>query len=889
MHDLPLVTTVAVAFTAAWLLGIITQKLGLSPIVGYLLAGIAIGRYTPGFVADENLAHQLAEIGVILLMFGVGLHFHLKDLFAVKSVAIPGAIGQSLIATLVGLAAFHAFGMPPATAAVIGMAIAVASTVVLMRVLMDADVLNSPQGHIAVGWLLVEDIFTVIVLVLIPTFAPAGQPVADAGAQAADVAASGLFAAVGIALLKLAILVAIVILVGARVVPWVLVQVARLRSRELFTLTVLVFSISMAAASYAVFGASMALGAFLAGMMVALSPASAQAAADALPMRDAFAVIFFVSVGMLFDPSFLIHEPWMILTALGIILIIKPLSALLIVALLGRSVRTALTVALGLAQIGEFSFILSELARAHHLMPDSGHSVLIASAIISITINPLLFRLRIPLENWLRSKPKLWALLNGRADRRARAVNSQVSQQVAAHAASDKPLAVVVGFGPVGRAVHRLLTDAGLVTVVIDLNMDTISELQSEGQAAIFGDASREAILEEAGMPKAAYLVLTLPDASARSAVVIAAKNLNPSARVFVRARYLQERADLERAGATSAVFEEEEAAVALARLVLADTGAHRDVVAKKVRDLRLQLISENMSKIRSQRIRTIMVPWSRVRQLSTGDTREDVFRKFAEQRFSRWPVTDAKSGKVAGYLLAKDLIGDAMGGGEWVRLVRPVRMIHSDDLVESTLEQMQSEGISMSVVEEAGNPVGIVTLEDILEQVLGRIEDEYPRESHVRLRDAVETGGFVLDMQSASGEEAIAELAAAIRSELLPEGANIAELAIERERTASTDVGSGVAMPHARCAGLESPLVVFGHSKSGILFSPTSTELVRLTFLLVTPEEQPDLQLSLLAQLSRIASNYVAREQLLRATNEIEVIEILSNDYAFSHLEPEE
>jgi CPA2 family monovalent cation:H+ antiporter-2 len=888
MHDLPLVTTVAVAFTVAWLLGIITQKLGLSPIVGYLLAGIAIGQYTPGFVADENLAHQLAEIGVILLMFGVGLHFHLKDLLAVKWVAIPGAVGQSLIATLVGLAAFTAFGMPAATSAVLGMAIAVASTVVLMRVLMDADALQTPQGHIAVGWLLVEDIFTVVVLVLIPTFAPAGHQAVDA-AQAAEAAAPGLFAAVGIALLKLAILIAIVILVGARVVPWVLVQVARLRSRELFTLTVLVFSISMAAASYAVFGASMALGAFLAGMMVALSPASAQAAADALPMRDAFAVIFFVSVGMLFDPSILTHEPWLILTALAIILIIKPLSALLIVALLGRSVRTALTVALGLAQIGEFSFILSEIARQHDLMKESGYSVLIASAIISITINPLLFQLRIPIENWLRSKPKLWGLLNGRADRRARAVNSQVSEQVAEHAASDKPLAVVVGFGPVGRAVHRLLTDAGLVTVVIDLNMDTISELQSEGQAAIFGDASREAILEEAGMPKAAYLVLTLPDASARSAVVIAAKNLNPSARVFVRAHYLRERQDLERAGATSAVFEEEEAAVALARLVLADTGAHRDVVAKKVRDLRLQLISENMSKIRSQRIRTIMVPWSRVRQVSTGDTREDVFRKFAEQRFSRWPVTDAKSGKVAGYLLAKDLIADAMAGGEWVRLVRPVRMIHSDDLVESTLEQMQSEGISMSVVEEAGNPVGIVTLEDILEQVLGRIEDEYPRESHVRLRDTVERGGVVLEMQSGSAEDAIAELAAAIRSELLPDGANIAELAIQRERTASTDVGSGVAMPHARCAGLKSPLVVFGHSKSGILFSPTSTQLVRLTFLLITPEDQPDLQLSLLAQLSRIASNYVAREQLLRAANEGEVIEILSNDYAFSHLEPEE
>ena len=888
MHDLPLVTTVAVAFSVAWLLGLITQKLGLSPIVGYLLAGVAIGHHTPGFEADENLAHQLAEIGVILLMFGVGLHFHLKDLVAVKSVAIPGAIGQSCIATLVGLVAFHAFGMSWATSAVLGVAIAVASTVVLMRVLMDADALNSPQGHIAVGWLLVEDIFTVIVLVLIPTFAPHTGS-ADAAAQVAETAAPGLFAAIGFALLKLAALVAAVILVGARIVPWVLVQVARLRSRELFTLTVLVFSISMAAASYAVFGASMALGAFLAGMMVAQSPASAQAAADALPMRDAFAVIFFVSVGMLFDPAFLTHEPWLILAALGIILIIKPLSALLIVALLGRSVRTALTVALGLAQIGEFSFILSELAGRHNLVSESGHSVLIAAAIISITINPLLFRFRMPLENWLRAKPKLWALLNGRADRRARAVNSQVGQQVDEHANSENPLAIVVGFGPVGRAVHRLLTDAGLETVVIDLNMDTVSELQSRGQAAIFGDASREAILEEAGMPHAAYLVLTLPDVAARSAVVIAAKNLNPSARVFVRARYLQERADLERAGATSAVFEEEEAAVALARLVLADTGAHRDVVEQKVRDLRLQLISENMSRLRSQRVRAIMVPWQRVRKLSTRDPREEVFRKFAETRFSRWPVVDADSSKVVGYLLAKDLIADPTTTANWTRLVRPVRMIHSDRHVEETLLEMQNESISLCIVEEAGNPVGILTLEDILEQVLGRIEDEYPHESNVRLRDAVETGGVVLDLQSSSPEEAIAELAAAIDPDLLPSGVNIAELAIARERNASTEMGYGVAIPHARCANSAHTIVVFGRSTDGILFSPKSTELVRLVFLVVTPEEQPDLQLSLLAQLSRIASNYVAREQLLRASDEGEVIEILSNDYAFSNVEAED
>ena len=411
MHDLPLITTIAAAFTAAWLLGLLTQRLGLSPIVGYLLAGVLIGPHSPGFVGDVDLAHQLAEVGVILLMFGVGLHFHLKDLLAVKSVAIPGAIGQSLVATLLGIAVFAALGLPVKSGAVIGMAMAVASTVVLMRVLMDADALNTPQGHVAVGWLLVEDVFTVIILVLIP--------VLGTDASAAEGATRpGLWASLGLALLKLSALVAIVMLGGSRAIPWVLVQVARLRSRELFTLTVLVFSIAIAAASYAFFGASMALGAFLAGMVVAQSPVSHQAAADALPMRDAFAVLFFVSVGMLFDPAFVVREPLMILAALAIILIAKPLAALLIVALLGHSARTALTVALGLAQIGEFSFILSELARKHGLMPESGHNVLVAAAIISITLNPILFRSLNPIEARLRRRPRLWTLLNGRAERR---------------------------------------------------------------------------------------------------------------------------------------------------------------------------------------------------------------------------------------------------------------------------------------------------------------------------------------------------------------------------------------------------------------------------------------------------------------------------------------
>jgi CPA2 family monovalent cation:H+ antiporter-2 len=568
MHDLTLISTIAAAFTAAWVLGLLTQWLKLSPIVGYLLAGILIGPHTPGFVGDVTLAQQLAEVGVILLMFGVGMHFHLKDLHAVRNIAIPGAIVQSIVATLAAMLLFAAFDMPYKTGAVLGMAMAVASTVVLMRVLMDAKVMHQPQGHVAVGWLIVEDIFTVVLLVIIPVIGINPDP---------DAAATGnVWLTLATAFLKLVILVAVVLWGGSRVVPWILVKVAKLRSRELFTLTVLVFSVSVASASYFFFGASMALGAFLAGMVVAQSPVSHQAAADALPMRDTFAVLFFVSVGMLFDPRFLLEHPLMVVAALTVVLLIKPLAALLIVGVLGHSVRTGLTVAIGLAQIGEFSFILSELARRFGLMTDSGHNVLVAAAIISITLNPILFRHIDGLESWLKSKPLLWRWLNGRAEKKmalrqeAHLLANQQDQD-----ATLRRMAIIVGYGPAGRAVHQALQTSSIPTLIIDMNMDTISMLQAEGQRAIYGDASNRTILEHAGAAKATHLVITVPDASQRSAILAAGRAISKTLRIVVRARYLQEREELERGGATAAVFEEAEAAEALANLVLSDTGRH--------------------------------------------------------------------------------------------------------------------------------------------------------------------------------------------------------------------------------------------------------------------------------------------------------------------------
>ncbi|MGD9721910.1 MAG: cation:proton antiporter [Pirellulales bacterium] len=871
MHDLPVITTIAVAFTAAWLLGLLTQRLGLSPIVGYLVAGVLIGPHTPGFVGNLDIAHQLAEIGVILLMFGVGLHFHWRDLLLVKSVAIPGAIGQSLIATALGVAAFTSFGLPVSSSLVIGMAMAVASTVVLMRVLVDADALETPQGHVAVGWLLVEDVFTVIVLVLIPALGT------ESAADVEAAPATSLWLALTLALVKLAVLVTIVLVAGSRLIPAVLVRVARLRSRELFTLTVLVFSIAMAAASYAFFGASMALGAFLAGMVVAQSPVSHQAAADALPMRDAFAVLFFVSVGMLFDPAFIFQQPVMILAALAIILIAKPLAALAIVALLGHSVRTALTVALGLAQIGEFSFILSELAGRHGLMPEAGHNVLVAAAIISITLNPLLFRSLVPIEQWLQRHPRLWNLVNGRAERRVREINAATRDDLAHRVGNGERLAIVVGFGPVGRSVHGLLSEAGLTTVVIDMNMETIAELNAQGQPAIFGDASHEAILEQAGMRHATHLVLTLPQSGARVAVVAAARDLNARARVFVRAHYLRERGDLEQAGATAVVFEEAEAAVALARLVLAGTGAQRDVVEHKLRDLRLQLMLENVSSIPSRQVRSIMVPWTRVRRLLASASRDEILQQIAQHRYSRWPVVEPGTGKAIGYLLVKDLLAQRSAEDDWTRLVRRLRAVGPQDDVESTLLLMQAEGATVAIVEDAGSPVGLITIEDILEQVVGRIEDEYPREPSFSLAEAVAAGGAVVPLAGTTAEAVIEELAAAIPGELLPHDADIAALALAREREVSTDLGVGVAIPHARCPQLPSALVVFGRSNDGIVFSRESTEPVRLVFLLVTPDEEPQLQLALLAELARIAGDAALRDRLCRANSAAEAVEIVS------------
>jgi CPA2 family monovalent cation:H+ antiporter-2 len=582
-HDLGLLVNLSVSLVLALLLGLITQHLRLSPIVGYLLAGIALGPQTPGFVADPKMAAQLAEIGVVLLMFGVGMHFNVGELLAVRRIAVPGAVGQILAATALGLISVLAFGGAVASGFVLGLAISVASTVVLVRVLMDNDALHTTPGHIAVGWLVVEDIFTVFVLVVLPALAGA------AGQQAAGW--QQLLGDIGWAVAKLAVF-GVVIFVGGRwAVPRLLRHVAGTRSRELFTLCVFALALAVATGSAVLFGVSMALGAFLAGMMVGQTEVSHQAAADALPMRDAFAVLFFVSVGMLFDPRVVVEQPGLLLALLGIVLLAKPLTAMLIVWALRYSVRAALTVAVGLAQIGEFSFLLANEAAHHKLLSAEAQSLLVACAIISITLNPLLFRAVDPVERWLRGRRWFRVVL-----RRSEAGSSETNARTQAlleqqKLAKDKrPQAVVVGYGPVGQTASRILAEFNLRPVVVDLNLDTVRGLVESGRLAIYGDATRREILEAAGIRQAQYLLVTIPEVLTRTLVILAAKDLNSPLRVFVRARYVQERAWLEEVGADEVCTEEAETAIGLATLLLREVGADEARVQQEVERIQREL-----------------------------------------------------------------------------------------------------------------------------------------------------------------------------------------------------------------------------------------------------------------------------------------------------------
>lgn len=550
MHDVNLILTLTAGLSAALVLGYITRWLGLSPIVGYLLAGIVVGPHSPGFVADRGLAEQMAELGVILLMFGVGLHFHLRELLAVRGVAVPGAIVQSVVATLLGMLAGRLLGWGWTTGLIFGGAMSVASTVVLVRVLSDNRDLHTRAGHIAVGWLVVEDLFTVVAIVVLPVL------LGDAGA------APRLAGMLAIVVLKIAVLVTLALVLGGRIVPWLLERVAATRSRELFTLAVLVIVLGIAVGSAEVFGVSMALGAFLAGMVVGRSEFSLRAASEALPMRDAFAVLFFVSVGMIFDPRTLLQAPGALAAALAIVLLAKPAAALAIVLLLGHPLRVALPVAVALAQIGEFSFILAGLGRQLGALPDTAVDTLVAAAIVSITLNPMLYRLVDPLDRLLR-----WTGADGEV------VPDESPNDSGSHRA------VIVGYGPVGQTVAQLLLDNEIEPTVIELNLDTVRRLKAFGVRAIYGDASRSETLAEAGIAGARHLILTSASGTIDEEIVRRAKEIDPSVHILARSQYVRQMEQLRRAGAEDVYSAEGEVALAFTARILERLGATAEQV----------------------------------------------------------------------------------------------------------------------------------------------------------------------------------------------------------------------------------------------------------------------------------------------------------------------
>lgn len=535
-HGTPLIATIATGLVLAFALGIIANKLRISPLIGYLLAGVIVGPYTPGYVADQGLSHEISEIGVMLLMFGVGLHFSLKDLLSVKNIAIPGALVQIGVATLLGLGLSVWLGWSIGTGIVFGLALSVASTVVLLRALEERNLVDTQRGRIAVGWLIVEDIVMVLALVLLPALAGALGGDATTSASMTDIAMT-----LGFTLLKVSAFVAIMLIFGRRFIPWLLEKTAATGSRELFTLAVLAIALGVAYGSSTLFGVSFALGAFFAGMILNESELSHEAAEDSLPLRDAFAVLFFVSVGMLFNPAILLESPLAVLATVFIIVVGKSLAAYLIVIAFGRSRSTALTVSASLAQIGEFSFILATLGISLGLLNDEARDLILAGAILSILLNPLMFLLGKSLAT------------DSSARRESKAGGEVSPMGLSGHT-------VLVGYGRVGHRVTHGFTD-GNALIVIEFNPERAEEIRSAGLQVVNGNATRQDILESALIGSAKTLLIAIPNAFEAGHVVSLARQLNPGIDIIARASSDEEVAHLEKHGADLVIMGEHEIA----------------------------------------------------------------------------------------------------------------------------------------------------------------------------------------------------------------------------------------------------------------------------------------------------------------------------------------
>ncbi|PHM36851.1 YbaL family putative K(+) efflux transporter [Xenorhabdus innexi] len=542
-HSTPLITTIVGGFLLAYLLGMLAQRLKISPLVGYLMAGVLAGPFTPGFVADTSLAPELSEIGVILLMFGVGLHFSLKDLLAVKSIAIPGAIAQIAVATLLGAGLSKLLGWGLFSGIVFGLCLSTASTVVLLRALEERQLIDSQRGKIAIGWLIVEDLAMVLALVLLP----ASASILDN--QNTDI--GQLLLELAITIGKVVAFILLMIFVGRRLIPWLLAKTAGTGSRELFTLAVLTIALGVAYGAVELFDASFALGAFFAGMVLNESELSHRAAQDTLPLRDAFAVLFFVSVGMLFDPIILFQQPIAILGTLAIIIIGKSIAALLLVRLFGHSRRTALTISVSLAQIGEFAFILAGLGVTLGVLDADARNLILAGAILSIMLNPILFNL---LDRYLAKTETIEEqLLEETLEE-----ETQIPVNICGHA-------IVVGYGRVGRQLCQRLQEKNFPMVAIEDTRARFEELGEVGISAVIGNAARKDIMALARLDCACALFLTIPNGYEAGKIIESARAIRPDINIIVRAHYDDEVTYLTEHGADHIIIGEHEIARAMA------------------------------------------------------------------------------------------------------------------------------------------------------------------------------------------------------------------------------------------------------------------------------------------------------------------------------------
>ena len=559
MHDgLALITTIAASFALALVMGLLANKLRLPTLLGYLLTGVMVGPATPGLVVDLALSQQLAEVGIILLMFGVGLHFSLSDLLQVRRMALPGALAGISVGTSLGFLLASLWGWPAGAGLVFGLSLSVTSTVVLMRALEQHGILKSVNGHIATGWLIVEDIVMVLVLVLLPPLSGflGGKAVAVTGD-------ASLWQTISYTLLKVASFVALMQVAGRRFLPWVLSYVANTGSRELFTLCVIAVAVGIAYGPTELFGVSLALGAFFAGMVMRESPLSHRAANETLPLRDAFSVLFFVSVGMLFNPTVLIEQPLRVVAVVAVILLGKPVVSLLLVLSFRYPLNTAVTVGAGLSQIGEFSFILGALGEDLGLLSSEGMSLILAGALISVPLNTLVFRAVEPLQKWLREQTPLVRLLERSDDPLAELPMSIASTEVTNHV-------VLVGYGRVGGRIGKELRMQQVAFVVAEQNREIVGRLREQGLKAVAGDATDPAVLIQAHVARARLLVITLPDTLHVPHMVEIARMLNPGIEVLIRADSEEAAELLGRTHAGSVFLGEQEVAKGMLARILA-------------------------------------------------------------------------------------------------------------------------------------------------------------------------------------------------------------------------------------------------------------------------------------------------------------------------------